>query len=576
MLPLENLSDDFSLDWIGRAAAETLVYDLAGSPDLYSQVVESASGAQSMRAARVLQGYFVSRNGRIELHATLSDARKTTNVGNIELGGALSSGPLPLLNQLAKRLSPSARSYSTGNAAAFRDFGGALGATDRAEALRGFQAALAADPRFSTASLAAARLLSESGDREQALKVLESAGRVHPASIDAARLRYLAALIGADTQARLTALDELMRATPADSQVFREAADLRFSQRKFTEAVRSYEAVTRLDPEEAQTWNQLGYAAAFAQDLAGARRALEHYRLLLPPEEANPLDSLGEVSFYLGDFSGAVKYFVQAHDKNPAEFGGAELLKAAQAQLLAGNLGDADGLFRRYIGLQQHAQGAVAEYQNAQWDYLTGRRKAAMSRLDKLNPSLEGDAKALALCQLSLWNLEAGDSKAAADLSAQAEASARNPRLHNLAAMCRFFSTLTVTSSGSPAADAYARLFERKFAEALPLLESIYRETNPTLDGQIRILLAWAYVETGRWRDAAGLLELRPIPLSSGEPLFASLIFPRYLYLRGTVLEKEGKRAEAKRSYELFLKYAGDRNGVFGDQAKARERLAAL
>jgi hypothetical protein len=60
------------------------------------------------------------------------------------------------------------------------------------------------------------------------------------------------------------------------------------------------------------------------------------------------------------------------------------------------------------------------------------------------------------------------------------------------------------------------------------------------------------------------------------EPLFAGLIFPRYLYLRGAVLDKGGKRAEAKRSYELFLKYAGDLPDIFGDEARAQQRLAAL
>jgi hypothetical protein len=46
--------------------------------------------------------------------------------------------------------------------------------------------------------------------------------------------------------------------------------------------------------------------------------------------------------------------------------------------------------------------------------------------------------------------------------------------------------------------------------------------------------------------------------------------------LRGAVLEKEGKHAEAKQSYELYLKYAGDLPGIFGDQAKARQSLGNL
>jgi hypothetical protein len=50
-------------------------------------------------------------------------------------------------------------------------------------------------------------------------------------------------------------------------------------------------------------------------------------------------------------------------------------------------------------------------------------------------------------------------------------------------------------------------------------------------------------------------------------------MFPRYLFLRGMVLEQEGKRDEARKSYELYLKYAGDLPDQFGDEAKARRAL---
>jgi predicted Zn-dependent protease len=121
-----------------------------------------------------------------------------------------------------------------------------------------------------------------------------------------------------------------------------------------------------------------------------------------------------------------------------------------------------------------------------------------------------------------------------------------------------------------------ALLFARKFADATPPLERLYRETNPSADGQVRTLLAWAYVKTNRTADAAGLLNRYPLPLNSGEPMFASLIFPRYLFLRATVLEGQGKRAQAKSAYELYLKYAGDVPDAFGDDVVARKKLTAL
>lgn len=576
ILPFENLGSDPGLDWAGRAISSALVYDLVSAPKIYAQSVDSLEGAEAIHASRIIEGYFVARNGRLEIRASVLDPRKTITAGSFALDGAGAVGPLPLANQLAKRISAGARVFSTGNANAFHDYGAALSTQDRASALRSLESALAADPGFAAASLTSARLLIEGGDRDGARKMLASAMATHPDPIDQARLEYLSATAAGDNAARQKAVQTLARLTPGDSQVRRELADLEFLQRSFQQAVVDYEAVTQLDPDDLQVWNQLGYANAYAGNLAAARRALEHYRQMLPEQEANPLDSLGEVSFYLGDYSGAERYFLQAHEKNPAEFAGGELIKAAQARLMMGDLPAADAVFKRYLGLLQHSQSNLAGYQQAQWDFLTGRRKEAIARLEKLVPGVDGEAQALALCQLSIWKLETGDSKAAADLATQAMANARSPRLRNLSSICRYLASMPTSGSGLPAADAYARLLERKFAEAIPLLEANYGETNPTNDAQVRVLLAWAYVETGRWKEAQHLLALSPIPLSSGEPLFASLIFPRYLYLRGATHQGEGKRTEAKQDYELYLKYAGDLPGIFADQAKARQSLGNL
>ncbi len=64
-------------------------------------------------------------------------------------------------------------------------------------------------------------------------------------------------------------------------------------------------------------------------------------------------------------------------------------------------------------------------------------------------------------------------------------------------------------------------------------------------------------VETGGFAEAGKLLEMCPLPLSSGDPMLASLVFPRYFALRAAVLEKQGKPDEAKKNHELYLKYGG-------------------
>jgi tetratricopeptide (TPR) repeat protein len=227
---------------------------------------------------------------------------------------------------------------------------------------------------------------------------------------------------------------------------------------------------------------------------------------------------LGEVSFYLGDFSAAEQYFLKAQQKNAAR-SGEEFKKAAEARLMLGDLAGADALYKK---------SGAAVFEQARWEFLTGRRKSAMARLQQLIPTLTGGPKSLALSQLSIWKVQTG------------AASATEARL-----------------------DVYALLFAGRFREATPKLEAIYRETNPTTDGQVRTVLAWAYVETKRIAEARDLVRVYPIPLSSGNPLFASLAFPRFLEVRGAVLQNEGKVEEAKKCQESFAKYSGDVRDAF-------------
>jgi tetratricopeptide (TPR) repeat protein len=549
VLPFENLSSNNDLGWMGRAVAAAIVYDLTPARNVHAQNVESITSLHSTDATRSVQGYFFESSGKISFHVTVEDLQRTKAVDSFELDGPVAEGILSLVNGLASKLSPAARPFSTSKEEAFRDYGQALSAADRPAALRALEAATVADPGFSSAYLTWARALAGGGDRDQALKVLTAAKNAHPSAIDAAELEYVLSSLSSDVNGREKALETLTRDAPPNYARLKELAELQFSKREFSDAVRSFEAAAKLSGEDPGIWNQLGYAYAFAQDLPGARRALETYQRALGPEDGNGLDSLGEVSFYLGDFAGAEKYFLQANAKNPAAQAG-ELLKAAQARLMTGDLPGADGLFQRYLGAVQSAQRELAGYQQAQWEFLTGRRKAGMARLEQIFTKLPGEGPAVGACQLSIWKLQSGDSVGAAGMADQAVKSAQSPAVRNMSAMCRAVAEGSKANSNSPVANAFGLMLARKYAEALPIIEKIYRETNPSFDGQVRTLLAWAYVENGRAADAKQLVALYPIPLSAGDPLFASMIFPKFLYLRGVVLQ-------SKQSRDLYLKLEG-------------------
>jgi tetratricopeptide (TPR) repeat protein len=546
VMPIENLTSDAQLDWRSRAAAAVVVYDLAGARNIFANRVDSLSGAQSMQASRLLEGYFFERNGRIGIRATLEDLGRAKVVESFEMDGAASAGFLPLTNELARRLSSDARVFGTSNENAFRFYGEALAARDSKSVEQALQQATGADPRFAGGYVDEAKMLAETGDRERVRQVVQAGQRARLDAIDGAILEYVAATASGDASGRMKALELLTAATPANANIFRELGGMRFARREFQRAAKEYRAAARLDPNEPRTWNELGYALAWAKDWGGAREALAQYQKLAPGD-GNSLDSQGEVSYWNGDFKSAAEYFERAAAKNPSE-----LVKAAEARLMMGDLQGADGLYAKRLG-----PGASGQIQMAQWEFLTGRGTAGMARMEKVAAESNGDLQSVAFSQLAIWKLETGDRTAAADLANQAAARAQGPFAREMSAACRHIASGTAPVSPTTVTDAYALLFAKKYREALPLLQAIYGATNPSSDGQVRTLLAWAYVETGAIDRAAPLLDLYPLPLSSGNPLFASLVFPRYLFLRGVVLERAGKRDEARKSFELYSKYGG-------------------
>jgi Flp pilus assembly protein TadD len=517
VMPLGNLSSDPQWNWYSRASSAVLEYDLAGSKNIFAQTVDSISAAQSMQASRVLEGYFFDRNGRIGIRATVEDLRTTRAVEHLEIEGPVGGGWLPLANELARRLSSGARRFGTNHENAFRFYGEALEASNAEDTERALESAMQADPGFAASYLDQARLLAATGARDRALQVIQAGERgTQLDSIDRARLQYVAASASLDANARIQALETLTEVTPANATLFADLGNAQFERRNFQEAVRNYQAAALLNPEEPRTWNELGYALAWTRNLNGARQAIQEYEKLAP-DDTNALDSLGEVSFYLGDFESAAKYFQQAAQKNPAE-----LVKAAEALLMTGDLQQANALFAKYVG--PGVERGRAAYQMAQWEFLTGRRMKAIEAMEKLVGTLDGESQKLACSQLAVWDLETGRSNA--------------PPCGEVSGLLRL-------------------LLAGKFRDALPGLEEGFQKANPSNDGQIRVLLAWALVETGSIDRAAKLIELCPLPLSSGEPMLASLIFPRYFALRAKVFEKQGKPDEAKKNHELFMKYGG-------------------
>ena len=344
-----------------------------------------------------------------------------------------------------------------------------------------------------------------------------------------------------------------------------------------------------IEPTDAALLNQLGYAEMYAGNLAGATRALNEYARLRP-DDPNALDSLGDVHFYLGQFTQAQKYYQRSFEKDRDFNGGGELLKAARARLMTGDVGGADGIFNQYLDTRRQVKDPLADFRRAEWEFLSGRRRQAIARMEAFARSLSAGLAVTvapeAYAQIAVWELQLGDQARARESASKAAV----PRTPGPAIMARFL-------SGSPAPPAewmaraqqllpqpaqertrklmlaYTLLLHKEFRAAEPVLSDLFQHTPPDPSEILPVLWAWARVGAGHPEQAAGLVERNPVPNTTVE-IFGSLAFPRLLFLRAAVLEKQGRREEAGANYRLFLTLSGPDAGAFGEEAKAREAIA--
>ena len=116
----------------------------------------------------------------------------------------------------------------------------------------------------------------------------------------------------------------------------------------------------------------------------------------------------------------------------------------------------------------------------------------------------------------------------------------------------------------------YALLSDKQFQAAASVLEPIYARTSPTADDISPILLAWAYLETGKPREAASLLRFNPIPSASGIKQFSVFYFPRLFALRGRVAQAAGNSDQARSDLRVFQQLSGTQRLVWGEEEKIR------
>jgi tetratricopeptide (TPR) repeat protein len=552
VLRFENVGPDVSADWMGRAFSEVISAELASAPGISAIPPSrmhaldrqtgvrpvSSPGISTERSEAILAGanrigygdYFV-RAGKLYARLTIEDpaTNRTTKILSVETPAADVYGAA---TALARRLSPSAGAYGTANPAALQAYTVASESRDPAVISEAAARAVAADPNFGPAYRLLAGIKARQQDPAGAIATLADAaarGNAIPPA-ERARIALESATLRNDQPARRQALIDLSKAEPQDLDVWRSLAELSYALRDYPDAVAAYQKLLGAEPDSAANLNAIAYANAYAGNLDAALASLHRYQILLP-NDVNAFDSTGDVYLISGRLAEAAQAYLQAAQKNPNLQGGSDYFKAAMARLMAGDIAAADALEKQCEELPGIAHDPALPYRQAEWAWLTGRRKQGFQQLAAFaQGSTNKELTSRAYSELTLWSLLQGDRAGAMDMLRKAVQFA-GPASAPTAGLMKM---LVMPPEQAPVSLplAYAHLLNKQFDKAAAELQAAYKNPAASTDESLPILYAWALIETGHTTEAAPLLRFNPVPPLTGPGLFMPMYFPRLYQLR--------------------------------------------
>jgi tetratricopeptide (TPR) repeat protein len=597
VLRFENLGEDTSADWIGRAFPVVLESELSSVPDTTvigtSQLHAldrnlgvrpvSAPGVSAERqqalaagANRMAYGEYSVRGGRLYARLWLEDPQ-TQAIVKVAEASATADDAIGVASALARQLATQPAPFATRNATAIRSYVQGLEGKDIAEAASHMEGAIAADPDFGPAYRSLSELDLQRKDRDGALAILHrSLAQGGIAPLERARIQLDAANIENDLPAKQQALVALTKLEPRSARTWQSLADVAMARHDYPAALDGYRRAAELEPQNASLPNQLGYAATYAGHFDEGMSALAKYRTLRP-KDANALDSMGDLNLIANRYHEAEDFYQQAHKLDPNFNANADLFKAAMARAMTGDPAGAEDLYKQYIVARAKGNDSTAPFKHAEWLWLVGRRKEALAELLAFAHTAEArndhPTASRAYADIAMWHLMANDRPAAQEMAQKAVTLADKSSAAG-AVIARFLAQPSASAEEwetradrfvpNPAESAlrnqmlaWALLLDRQFKAAKVPLQKMYDASGAASNEGLPVLLAWTDVEAGAFAAAAPLLAQTPVLPATGITTFMPLWFPRIFELRAAVAEKAGKPEETKQNRELFGKLSG-------------------
>jgi tetratricopeptide (TPR) repeat protein len=234
------------------------------------------------------------------------------------------------------------------------------------EARVGYAKALELDPNFAMAMLGLAQL---SPERDQRIALARRAARERDHLTE--RERYIVDMAKAEADGKPDVSHELALQLharyPGDYIGANAMARDAMVKGKPDEAMKYYEDLLSVDPNNAEAYNQIGYQYGYRGEYEKAIENLMKYQFI-SPDNANPFDSLGENQAYSGHYNEAIENLNRALAIRPdfapafqhlgvAYEGMGDYAKAVQSYRRCAELGDGsgEGSRRDYLALALRA-----------------------------------------------------------------------------------------------------------------------------------------------------------------------------------------------------------------------------
>jgi Flp pilus assembly protein TadD len=572
ILPIENLTGRASLEWTGRAMIEVAQLELGAGEEAAVFPARDAGEAAARQATDLAYG-------------TLELAQPSTGDGAPRLRYALfienaarhtvidrQRGTGTALNAASALAALLAR---TAGVRAPRPAGVRDDRTLELFSKQKYEECTQADRQAYWCWERWAVSTFEAGKKEDALRIVAQGRAMATAAPAAARARldFAEATFRGDPALRLAALERLVQADPGSPGAITELASQFVAQRHYAEAESLYRRALEANRGQSDVWNLLAYAQAWQGRFDEARKSVEEYDRLAPTDP-NPADSRGEIEMLAGNLGAAQAWFLNSYHRDAKFNSGAALEKAALASYLAGNEKVAAQLVGAYLAEREKAGDALAAYARARWQFLFGQGDAAQSALENVVRRGGPDA-ALAATRLMLAALRNGETETArrwAGRVRELTPATGNPLLAHIAALLGQGDAKGVSDAAlRTELQAVGLTLRAQFAQALPVWDEALKGSRGGADGFAREMQAWCLVRTGKTADAARLVQGGwPLLADNQRLLFDFLIYPNSLFVRAEAAAAGHDAAEARRLYDLYLRYAGPGRDRFGQLEKAR------